>query len=121
MERLSLILVLVIISTAFNKNLVTNGQLIPSANYNDWLPVSEDQQSWMETIEQLDTLDLKGPLTNLLHRIFKALKSSSFPTAVANLTNEKCVRDSQLYVHALYNLAGSSNTSWARQSNLNFN
>lgn len=55
-----------------------------------------------------------GVTLDALQAIFKALKSSSFPTAFANLTNEKCVKDSQLYVRNFY--TSGKNSSWARQS-----
>ena len=61
-----------------------------------------------------DNLNSGEVTLDALQTIFKALKSSSFPTAFANLTNEKCVKDSQLYVRNLYN--SGSNSSWARQS-----
>jgi len=61
-----------------------------------------------------DNLNSGEVTLDALQNIFKALKSSSFPTAFANLTNEKCVKDSQLYVRNLYN--SGSNSSWARQS-----
>ena len=79
-----------------------------------------DQQPWTKLRAEFDASDLtKSVLTDALHNFFEKIKSSSFPTAVANLTNQKCVSDSQLYVHTLYSLAGS-NTSWARQSNFYF-
>ena len=47
-----------------------------------------------------------------LHNILAALKSSAFPTAVAKNISQKCLEDSQEYVHSLYR-----NTSlWALQS-----
>ncbi len=63
-----------------------------------------------------DNLNSGEVTLDVLQNIFKALKSTSFPTAFANLTNEKCVKDSQLYVRNLYN--SGSNSSWARQSKI---
>lgn len=81
----------------------------------------EDRQPWTKLIAEFDASSdhTKSVVTDALHNFFETIKSSSFPTAVANLTNQKCVSDSQLYVHTLYSLAGS-NTSWARQSNFDF-
>ncbi len=74
------------------------------------------RQSWKKFEAEFDnTFSSKGPLTDALLTLFKLLKSSSFPTAVANLSNQKCVNDIQLYVNTLYSLTGS-NASWARQS-----
>lgn len=49
-----------------------------------------------------------------LHTILAILKSSSFPTAVGNISNQQCVEDSLLYVHSLYNVTAGAR--WARQS-----
>lgn len=92
-----------------------NGQI---ANLNNWKTISENRQSWSQLMNEIDDRSPssdKTIITTILHKIFTALKSSSFPTAVADLSNEKCVNDSLLYVHTLYSLTGS-NASWARQS-----
>lgn len=105
-SNISLFLILgsIIISSACHGQVLVN-------NYN-----LDYRQSWKKLKTDLDTAFLsKGPVTEAL---FKLLKSSSFPTAVAsNLSNQKCVNDSQLYVTTLYSLSGS-NASWARQSKI---
>ena len=50
--------------------------------------------------------------TSLLENIFIALKSSSFPTAVAHNITQQCLIDSQFYVRSLY----TNLTLWALQS-----
>lgn len=68
-------------------------------------PISlmDEDQKW-ETIKKTidDQLEESGAafdFMTLLHNIFVALKSSSFPTAVANNISQQCLDDSQLYVH----------------------
>jgi hypothetical protein len=48
---------------------------------------------------------------DVIHQLLKALKSSSFPTAVAQNISQECIDDSVLYVHSYYNLS-----LWALQS-----
>ena len=87
------------------------------ANLDHLRRISENQQTWKHLMDDLDirSSDSDKAFIDTLHLIFEKLKSSSFPTAVASLKNQKCVNDSQLYVHTLYSLTGS-NASWARQS-----
>ena len=103
--------VLVTVALIINSS---NGQI---ANLNNLKKVSENQQSWFQLMKEIEdrSPNSEKALIDALHTIFKLLKSSSFPTAVAVLSNEKCVNDSLLYVHTLYSLTGS-NASWARQS-----
>ncbi len=80
-------------------------------------PDSERQTSenWWNVInEQLEENGKRFHLISLIKRIFIALESSSFPTAVAKNINQKCKEDSQLYVRSLY----SNRTLWALQSKL---
>ena len=53
-------------------------------------------------------------LTNIIaryiHNLIVAIKSSSFPTAVAQNISQQCTNDSLLYVHSLYT------SLWALQS-----
>lgn len=53
--------------------------------------------------------------STLIHNVFAALKSSSFPTAVANNISQQCLEDSQYNVHNLY----ANQIQWALQSKLN--
>ena len=53
-------------------------------------------------------------LLSLIKKIFVALESSSFPTAVAKNISQQCLEDSQFYVRNLY----SNRTLWALQSKL---
>jgi hypothetical protein len=80
-------------------------------------PDSERQTSenWWNVInEQLEENGKRFHLISLIKRIFIALESSSFPTAVAKNINQKCKEDSQLYLRSLY----SNRTLWALQSKL---
>lgn len=81
-------------------------------------PISlmDEDQSW-ETLrktidEQLEESGSAFDFMALLHNVFAALKSSSFPTAVANNISQQCLEDSQLYVHSLY----TNRSLWALQS-----
>jgi hypothetical protein len=70
-------------------------------------------EMWRRTIdEQLEESGSAFDLTSLLHNVFTALKSSSFPTAVASNISQQCLQDSQLYVHSLY----TNRSLWALQS-----
>ncbi len=53
---------------------------------------------------------------SLLRQVFTALKSSSFPTAVANNISQQCLDDSQFYVNSLY----TNQSRWAIQSKFVF-
>lgn len=85
--------------------------------FNHWINNSEYNRSLKDFLSEFDygSTNSEKTLMDKLHIIFEKLKSSSFPTAVANLTNQKCVNDSLLYLDTLYSLSGS-NASWARQS-----
>ena len=48
---------------------------------------------------------------DVIHQLLKALKSSSFPTAVAKNISQQCIDDSVHYVHSYYNLS-----LWALES-----
>lgn len=72
----------------------------------------QESRRWSSLLEKAGQPEIQ--ITHLLHSILTVLKSSSFPTAVANISNQKCVEDSLLYVHTLYSLG--PNTTWARQS-----
>lgn len=86
-------------------------------HFNNWRNLGEHQGSSKELINEFDygSSNSEMSLTDKIHILFEKLKLSSFPTAVTNLTNQKCVNDSLLYVHTLYSSSGS-NASWARQS-----
>lgn len=62
--------------------------------------------------QQLEDTGAIVDFPSVLHNVFAALKSSSFPTAVATNISEKCLKDSQLYVHSLY----VNSSLWALQS-----
>lgn len=83
-------------------------------NLNHLSNISESKRL-LKLINVYGSSKSENVLTDTLYLLFETLKSSSFPTAVANLTNQKCVNDSLLYVHTLYSYSGS-NASWARQS-----
>lgn len=52
--------------------------------------------------KQLRETELRADIGSLFHGLFAALKSSSFPTAVATNISQQCNDDSQAYVHDLY-------------------
>ena len=53
---------------------------------------------------------LTDMIARFIHNLIVAIKSSSFPTAVAQNISEQCTNDSLLYVHSLYT------SLWALQS-----
>jgi hypothetical protein len=70
---------------------------------------------WRNVInQQLQETGATFDLTSTLHNIFAALKSSSFPTAVAKNISQQCLQDSQFYVHNLY----ANQSLWSLQSKL---
>jgi hypothetical protein len=68
-----------------------------------------------EQLEQQQSGD-SYDFMSLLRQVFTALKSSSFPTAVANNISQQCLEDSQFYVNSLY----TNQSRWAIQSKLFF-
>lgn len=70
--------------------------------------VNHSQEQVKDTGENIDFI-------SLLRQIVYALKSSSFPTAVAHNISQQCLEDSQFYVRNLY----ANQTLWALQSKLN--
>lgn len=60
----------------------------------------------------LEESEYRGDIVQRLHNVLVSLKSSSFPTAVASNISQKCIDDSQTYVHSLY----TSLSQWALQS-----
>lgn len=73
-------------------------------------------RSEMINLLALEDNTIGGGVVGALHSLLTLLKSSSFPTAVANISNQQCVSDSIAYVHSLYN--PKPTTRWARQSKL---
>jgi hypothetical protein len=72
-------------------------------------------EKWRNVInQQLQETGATFDLTSTLHTVFAALKSSSFPTAVAKNISQKCSQDSQFYVHNLY----ANQSLWSLQSKL---
>jgi hypothetical protein len=72
-------------------------------------------EKWRNVInQQLQETGATFDLTSTLHNIFAALKSSSFPTAVAKNISQQCLQDSQFYVHNLY----ANQSLWSLQSKL---
>jgi hypothetical protein len=72
-------------------------------------------EKWRNVIsQQLQKTGATFDLTSTLHNIFAALKSSSFPTAVAKNISQQCLQDSQFYVHNLY----ANQSLWSLQSKL---
>ena len=76
-------------------------------------------QNWetfkKEMLEQPEEMrGLIDRIRSFIHTVFEALKSSSFPTAVAKNISQLCKQDSLDYVHNLYSL----NSLWALQSKL---
>lgn len=61
-------------------------------------------------------LEGKGIISNIILELvrdfFLAVKSSSFPTAVATNISQRCIDDSQFYVESLYR----NRSLWALQS-----
>ncbi|XP_046461507.1 nose resistant to fluoxetine protein 6-like [Daphnia pulex] len=69
-------------------------------------------EKWRNIIsQQLQESGSTFDLTSTLHNVFAALKSSSFPTAVAKNISQQCLQDSQYYVHNLY----ANQSLWALQ------
>lgn len=71
----------------------------------------------LETLREAITKKLEETGTSydassIIHNVLAALKSSSFPTAVANNISQRCLEDSQYYVHSLY----ANRSLWALQS-----
>ena len=80
----------------------------------------KDLQSWKSITtdfgEKLPDYRAQSEVFTALHNVLAALKSSSFPTAVAKNISQQCIDDSQTYVHHLF-----VNTSlWALQSKSDF-
>ena len=72
-------------------------------------------ETWKSIInEQLQETEATFDLKSLLHNVFAALKSYSFPTAVAQNISQQCLQDSQLFVHNLY----TNQSLWSLQSKL---
>jgi hypothetical protein len=72
-------------------------------------------EKWRSIInEQIQETEAASDLASLLHNVFAALKSSSFPTAVAQNISQQCLQDSQLFVHNLY----TNQSLWSLQSKL---
>ncbi|KZS08085.1 putative Nose resistant to fluoxetine protein, partial [Daphnia magna] len=83
---------------------------------NPALFMSLDSEDIFEKLRKSITQELEDTgaivdFPSVLHNVFAALKSSSFPTAVATNISEKCLKDSQLYVHSLY----VNSSLWALQ------
>ncbi len=75
-------------------------------------------EKWRNVInQQLQETGATFDLTSTLHNVFAALKSSSFPTAVAKNISQQCLQDSQIYVHNLY----ANQSLWSLQSKLKLN
>ena len=91
----------------------TYGQLIKDVKGQD-ISLSIILSSIANIIDMDSSMENKEIPSETLHSLLKLLKSSSFPTAVANISNQQCVTDSLLYVHGIYNISSSSR--WARQS-----
>lgn len=81
-------------------------KILPEGEGGNWEKLKSNIQ------EQLEANGESFDLTSLLERIFVALKSSSFPTAVAQNITQQCLEDSQFYVRSLY----TNQTLWALQS-----
>ena len=62
----------------------------------------------------LENKAISDIIVRFLHDLVVAIKSSSFPTAVAQNISQQCTDDSLLYVHSLYT------SLWALQSTSNF-
>lgn len=84
---------------------------------NQGLAISSDAGERLESfkntiLKKLKNTEAINDYDTLLHEVFVTLKSSSFPTAVATNISEKCLEDSQFYVHSLY----VNRSLWALQS-----
>lgn len=78
----------------------------PPDQHQAWDAIRHAVESyWQETGDVYDT-------ASLIHDLVVALKSSSFPTAVASNVSKQCLEDSQNYVHSLY----QNRSLWALQS-----
>lgn len=88
---------------------------------NPRLEIAQDsEKNWVKFVNNIQEQVLNDTgenfdLMSLLRKIFVALKSSSFPTAVAHNISQQCLEDSQFYVRNLY----ANRTLWALQSELN--
>jgi hypothetical protein len=75
-----------------------------------------DHQIWKiisKTIaEKLEETEVRYDAMSVIANVFSALKSSSFPTAVAKNISQQCLEDSQFYVRNLY----ANQSLWALQS-----
>lgn len=83
---------------------------------NQGLVISPDVDEVLEIfgypiLKELGNTEKIDDFAILLHDVFVALKSSSFPTAVATNISQKCLEDSQFYVHSLY----TNRSLWALQ------
>ena len=91
------------------------GEIGRQEQFQTWMKLKEAVQATLEE-SQLDIednrLDLQSIIRRWLHDLMVRFLTSSFPTAVANVSAQ-CQMDSIAYVHNLYTLNGS----WARQSN----
>ena len=106
MKRLVIWMVIIVIS--FRMCSGSRSQQNPSAAQN-WETFKK------EMLEQPEEMrGLIDRIRSFIHTVFEALKSSSFPTAVAKNISQLCKQDSLDYVHNLYSL----NSLWALQSKL---
>lgn len=88
---------------------------------NQGLVISPDVDEVLEIfgypiLKELGNTEKIDDFATSLHDVFVALKSSSFPTAVATNISQKCLEDSQFYVHSLY----TNRSLWALQSESKF-
>jgi|688.fasta_scaffold645582_1 hypothetical protein len=63
-------------------------------------------------VEKLEETGVQYDAMSAIQNIFLALKSSSFPTAVAKNISQQCLEDSRFYVRNLY----ANQSLWALQS-----
>ncbi|XP_032794832.2 nose resistant to fluoxetine protein 6 [Daphnia magna] len=94
-------------------SLWTGGQSQQFANLATSMGAGEES---LETLREAITKKLEETGTSydassIIHNVLAALKSSSFPTAVANNISQRCLEDSQYYVHSLY----ANRSLWALQ------